>query len=116
MADRTTAGSAREPNWLALLAVAQELERWMKVSPVLSIDARDSWEEFRARQTQSETELSRKLSRLPGCAVTPSPQGLVTTLLLAGVEVSSHDGLHGTCREWIARVRREALRTAQSRG
>ncbi len=116
MADRTTVGSAREPNWLAVLPVAQELERWMKVSPVLSIDARDTWEEFKVRQAQSEAELLRKLNRLPGCAVTPSPQGLVTTLLLAGVEVSSHDGLHGTCREWIARVRREALRTAQSRG
>ena len=116
MADMTTVGSAREPNWLALLPVAQELERWMKASPVLSIDARDTWEEFRTRQTQSEAELVRKLNRLPGCVVTSSPQGLVTTLLLAGVEVSSHDGLHGTCREWIARVRREALRTAQARG
>lgn len=101
---------------MALLPVAQELERWMKVWPVLSIDARDSWDEFRVKQTQSEAELSRKLRRLPGCAVTPSPQGLVTTLLLAGVAVSSHDGLYGSCREWIARVRREALRTAQSRG
>lgn len=47
----------------------------MKVSPVLSIDARDSWDEFRARQAKSEAELSRKLNRLPSCAVTPSPQG-----------------------------------------
>ena len=113
MAEVTSVGNAREPNWLAILPVAQELERWMKASPALLTDARDSWDEFKARQVRSEAELLRKLTRLPGCAVSASPQGLITTLLLAGVEVNSYDGLFGACREWIARVRREALRAAQ---
>jgi hypothetical protein len=115
MADSTSLGTIGEPNWPALLPVAQELERWTNASPTLAIDARDTWEEFKARQARSEAKLLRRLSRLPGCAVSSTPQGLVTTLLLAGVEVSSYDGLVGTCREWIARVRHEALRTAQSR-
>ncbi len=86
----------------------------MTASAERSLGSGDTWEEFRARQSKSEAELLRRLGRLPGCAVTLSPQGLITTLLLAGVEVSSYDGLSGACREWIARVCQEALRAAQA--
>lgn len=109
-------GSGGEPNWVALLPLAQEPERRMTAWPVLDTAAEETWDEFKARQAGSEAGLLRKLSRLPGCVVTSNRQGLMATLLLAGVEVRSYDGLVGTCREWIARVRLEALRAAEAGG
>ena len=110
MSGRTNSAPAPEPNWQALLPVARELERWVNALPALTVEARETWGEFAERQRRGEAALAARLQRMPGCTIAISPQGLKTSLVLAGVEAASFSGLAGVCREWIAQVREEAIR------
>ncbi|TNC51608.1 hypothetical protein FHG66_05465 [Rubellimicrobium rubrum] len=105
MSDTSSGEPAPEPNWAALLPVANELQRWVGVMPVWSEDSWQSWEQFSRHHGKLEQELARRLRLLPGCNIARSTSGSATTLSLAGVEVRAQGGLAGACQAWIARVR-----------
>ena len=96
---------APEPNWLALVPVANELQRWVSTMPVWTENSWETWADFSRRHAKDEQELAKRLSRMPGCTIARSNNGSSTTLSLAGVEVRSQGGLASACRDWIGRVR-----------
>jgi hypothetical protein len=106
--DQQGAHARPEPNWQALLAVATELERWLATMPTWSDQSWEAWEVYSRRHSKREQELAKRLARLPGCTITRSANGAATTLLLGLVEMRSHTGLTGACRDWIAEVRGSA--------
>jgi hypothetical protein len=106
--DERTDKTAQERNWKALLAVADELERWTATMPIWSEQSWESWEDFSRRHGKRERDLAKVLGRMPGCTIIRTSNGSATTLNLGGVQVRSVGGLAGVCRDWINWVRRSA--------
>ena len=101
-------GMALEPNWPALVPVAQELRRWVDRLPVWSDASGEARSTFKRRLGKQELDLAEKLRRIPGCTITRSPNGS-TTLTLAGLEATAQGGLAAGYRSWIIQVRRAEL-------
>lgn len=109
MSDEPRPQGEMEPNWPALLPVAQELRRWVDQLPVWSEASGETWQAFSRRLGKHEQDLAGKLRRMPGCTITRSPNGSTTTLILAGVEAKAQGGLAAACRTWFAKVLRGGL-------
>lgn len=99
-----------EPNWQALLTIADELERWVVALPERFGPAWEGYEACSRRVKVGEVALVERLRRLPGCTVSRSVKGNMTTLDLAGLQVRSTGGIAGACRDWIRKARTLAKR------
>lgn len=110
MSDGHLPGSGSGMNQKALLAVAQELQRWVARLPIWSEASGEAWQTFSRPLGKHELELAETLGRLPGCTITRSTNGATTTLTLAGVEAKAQGGLGAACRSWVAKVQKGGTR------
>jgi hypothetical protein len=109
MSDGHPPGSAPGTHQRTLLAVAQELQRWVDRLPIWSDASGETWQTFSRRLGKHELELAEKLGRMPGCTIARSPNCSTTALTLAGVEARAQGGLGAACRTWVAKVQKGEL-------
>jgi hypothetical protein len=99
---------ASNARWRARLPVADELQIWTATLPKWNPLGHESWDVFARRRAIAEEALARRLRGLPDCTLTTTHHGMCVNFTLAGVHVTTHEGLGKACQVWIATVRQQA--------
>lgn len=88
-----------------LLAAADHLERWAESLPLWSADCPEPWHEFLERRYRMESTIIERLRSAPGCRIKVCPARIYVEMNLAGISVSTRQGLATGLREWARLVR-----------
>jgi len=103
----TTQSAGSQPS-AQLLALAELMEGWAAGLPRWDRRVTEPWFVFLERAYKAETALAERLGRLPTCRLVMCPVRENISLSLAGIGVSTDQGLAAACRAWA--------RDARSRG
>ena len=88
-----------------LLAIADLMERWAAVLPRWDSEVTEPWFVFLERAYKAETSLAERLRHLPTCHLSMCPLRMQVSLKLAGISVSTEQGLAAACRAWARQAR-----------
>lgn len=89
-----------------LLAIADLMESWAATLPLWESEVPEPWFEFLERAYNAETSLAERLRRLPTCRLYMCPRRMEVSLKLAGIHVSTEQGLAAACRAWARQARK----------
>jgi hypothetical protein len=92
----------------AFLRAAEQLERWVEELPRWTEAGEELWWEFLDRRFEAETRLLERLRKAPQCQLDTCSARLRVELTLAGLRVSTDDGLAAALRAWARLVRTRA--------
>ena len=87
------------------LALAELMESWADALPRWDSQVTEPWFVFLERAYKAETGLAEHLGRLPTCRLVMCPVREQVSLSLAGIGVSTDQGLAATCRAWARDAR-----------
>lgn len=88
-----------------LLALADLMESWAAALPRWDSQVTEPWFVFLERAYKAETGLAERLRRLPTCRLAMCPIRAQISLTLAGISVSTDQGLAAACRAWAQKAR-----------
>ncbi len=88
-----------------LLALAELMEGWAAALPRWDSRVTEPWFVFLERTYKAETALAERLGRLPTCRLSMCPVREQVHLTLAGISVSTEQGLAAACRAWAQKAR-----------
>lgn len=88
-----------------LLALADLMEGWAAALPRWDSQVTEPWFDFLERAYKAETSLAERLRRLPTCRLVMCLLREQVSLTLAGISVSSEQGLAAACRAWAQKAR-----------
>jgi hypothetical protein len=91
-----------------LLALADVMEGWAAALPRWDSQVTEPWFVFLERAYQAETSLAERLRRLPTCRLVMCQVREQVSLALAGISVSSDQGLAAACRTWAQKARSQS--------
>ena len=91
-----------------LLALAVLMESWADALPRWDGQVTEPWFIFLERAYEAETALADRLRRLPTCRIFMCAMREQVSLRLAGIGVSTKEGLAAACRAWAQTARERA--------
>lgn len=90
------------------LALADLMEGWAAALPRWDSQVTEPWFVFLERAYQAETSLADRLRQLPTCRLVMCPIREQVSLALAGINISSEQGLAAACRAWAQKARAQS--------
>jgi hypothetical protein len=99
---------ARSQQSAQLLALADLMEGWAAALPRWDSQVTEPWFVFLERAYQAETSLAERLRQLPTCRLVMCQVREQVSLALAGISVSSDQGLAAACRTWAQKARAQS--------